>query len=172
MDRSTKKCGTCRPSAVNAIEASSRKQAANIINDEAWARVGIRIVPDMEPEETLGLLTAHLREKAPWGIQVTLEPETPSRWWHTDTSGPAFEAARRSLEMGYGIKPVVIGAGGSIPFVQTITDALGGAPALLFGVGDPYSAAHSENESLLISDWEKGCRSLIFLFSALSELKG
>jgi cysteinylglycine-S-conjugate dipeptidase len=157
---------------VNAIEASSRKQAANIINDKAWARVGVRIVPDMELEETLGLLTAHLREKAPWGIQVTLEPETPSRWWHTDTSGPAFDAARRALEMGYGIKPIILGAGGSIPFVQTITDALGGAPALLFGVGDPYSAAHSENESLLISDWEKGCRSLIFLFSALSELNG
>jgi acetylornithine deacetylase/succinyl-diaminopimelate desuccinylase-like protein len=51
--------------------------------------------------------------------------------------------------------------------VQTITDALGGVPALLFGVGDPYAAAHSENESMLITDWEKGCRSLIHLFAEL-----
>jgi cysteinylglycine-S-conjugate dipeptidase len=157
---------------VNAIEASSRKQAANIINDAAWARVGIRTVPDMDPEETLRLVKEHLLKQAPWGVQVTIEPETPSRWWRTDTGGPAFSAARKALEKGYGEKPAVVGAGGSIPFVQTITDALGGAPALLFGVGDPYSAAHSENESLLISDWEKGCLSLILLLSELAELKG
>jgi acetylornithine deacetylase/succinyl-diaminopimelate desuccinylase-like protein len=152
---------------VNAIEASSRKQAANIINDAAWARVGIRTVPDMDTDETLELLIRHLRKQAPWGVQVTIKPETPSRWWRTDTSGPAFTAARKALEKGYGATPAVVGAGGSIPFVQTITDALGGAPALLFGVGDPYSAAHSENESLLISDWQKGCRSLILLLSEL-----
>ena len=157
---------------VNAIEASSRKQAANIINDAAWARVGIRTVPDMDPDETLGLLKEHLLKQAPWGVHVTIEPETPSRWWRTDTTGPAFIAARRALEKGYGETPAVVGAGGSIPFVRTITDALGGAPALLFGVGDPGSAAHSENESLLISDWEKGCRSLILLLAELADLKG
>lgn len=158
--------------AVNAIEASSRKQAANIINDAAWARVGIRTVPDMDPEETLGLLTEHLLKQAPWGVKVTIDPESPSRWWRTDARVTAFEAALKSLEKGYGKKAVVVGAGGSIPFVHTITDALGNAPALLFGVGDPYTAAHSENESLLISDWEKGCCSLIVLFSELSERNG
>jgi acetylornithine deacetylase/succinyl-diaminopimelate desuccinylase-like protein len=161
-----------RPSiAVNAIEASSRKQAANIVNDAAWARVGIRIVPDMDPVETLGILREHLLKQAPWGVQVKIKPETPSPWWRTDTSGPVFIAARKALAQGYGVAPAIVGAGGSIPFVRNITDALGGAPALLFGVGDPYTAAHSENESLLISDWEKGCRSLILLLSELAGLK-
>jgi acetylornithine deacetylase/succinyl-diaminopimelate desuccinylase-like protein len=158
--------------AVNAMEASSRKQAANIINDTAWARIGVRIVPDMDPAHTLELLTRHLRERAPWGVQVSITPESPSPWWKTDTSGHSFEAAKRSLEQGYGAKAVIAGAGGSIPFVQTITDALHGAPALLFGVGDPYTAAHSENESLLVSDWEKGCRSLVHLFAELSKGRG
>jgi acetylornithine deacetylase/succinyl-diaminopimelate desuccinylase-like protein len=162
-----------RPSiAVNVFEASSRKQAANIINDVAYARVGVRIVPGMDADRTRELLTDHLRKQAPWGLQVTIVPESPSQWWETGTTGPVFEAALRSLERGYGRKPVIAGCGGSIPFVQAITDALGGAPALLFGVGDPYTAAHSEDESLLVSDWEKGCRSLIHLFAELAGTTG
>ena len=155
--------------AVNAMEASSRKQAANIINDVAWVRIGIRIVPDMDPEETLKQLKDHLMKHAPWGVNVSIQPETPSRWWRTETHGPVFEAAVSALEKGYGKKPEIVGAGGSIPFVQTITETLGNIPALLFGVGDPYSAAHSENESLLISDWESACKSVIHLFSELAE---
>ena len=161
-----------RPSiAVNAIEASSRKQAANIINDVAWARIGVRIVPDMDPIRTLELLKDHLMKQAPWGTQVTVTPESPSRWWRTDTEGPFFEAALKALEKGYGKKPAITGAGGSIPFVQTITETLGGVPALLFGVGDPYAAAHSENESLVIADWESACRSMIHLFAELGNMK-
>jgi acetylornithine deacetylase/succinyl-diaminopimelate desuccinylase-like protein len=161
-----------RPSiAVNAIEASSRKQAANIINDVAWARIGVRIVPDMDPLRTLELLKDHLMKQAPWGTQVTITPESPSRWWRTDTDGPVFEAALTALEKGYGRRPAIIGAGGSIPFVRTITETLGGVPALLFGVGDPYAAAHSENESLVIADWESACRSMIHLFAELGKMK-
>jgi acetylornithine deacetylase/succinyl-diaminopimelate desuccinylase-like protein len=161
-----------RPSiAVNAIEASSRKQAANIINDAAWARIGVRIVPDMDPQRTLELLKDHLMKQAPWGTQVTITPESPSHWWRTDTDGPVFEAAMTALEKGYGRRPAIVGAGGSIPFVRTITETLGGVPALLFGVGDPYAAAHSENESLVIADWESACRSMIHLFAELGKMK-
>ncbi|MDA8098233.1 MAG: M20/M25/M40 family metallo-hydrolase [Nitrospiraceae bacterium] len=162
-----------RPSiAVNAFEASSRKQAANIVNDTAWARIGIRIVPDMDPQETLDMLRNHLVKQAPWGVQVDVRPESPSNWWRTDTSGPVFAAALQALEAGYGRKPAIVGAGGSIPFVRTITETLGGVPALLFGVGDPYSAAHSENESLDLSDWESACKSMIHFLGNLAKAAG
>jgi acetylornithine deacetylase/succinyl-diaminopimelate desuccinylase-like protein len=158
-----------RPSiAVNAFEASSRKQAANIVNDSAWARIGVRIVPDMDPRETLELLKAHLMNHARWGVQVDIRAESPSSWWRTDTEGAVFKTALSALEKGYGRKPAIVGAGGSIPFVRTMTESLGGAPALLFGVGDPYAASHSENESLVIADWESACRSLILLFAELA----
>lgn len=160
-----------RPSiSVNAIEAGSRKHAANIINDKAWARLGIRTVQDMDPNETVELLKRHLLDNAPWGVKVEIEPESPSDWWLAEMKGPVFDAALAALEEGYGRKPHVVGAGGSVPFVRTITEMLGGVPALLIGVGDPYSAAHSENESLLLSDWEKAAKALIHLFYRLGRL--
>jgi acetylornithine deacetylase/succinyl-diaminopimelate desuccinylase-like protein len=122
----------------------------------------------MDPHETLELLKTHLLNHAPWGVQVDIRAESPSSWWRTDTEGPVFKAALSALEKGFGRRPAIVGAGGSIPFVRTMTDCLGGAPALLFGVGDPYAAAHSENESLVIADWESACRSLIILCAELA----
>lgn len=149
---------------VNAIQASSRQMAGNIVCDVAWARVGIRIVPDQEPEQIRALLTEHLRAGAPWGLEVSIKKAVGDTWWMTDAKGRAFEMGRKALALGYGKEPVLQGCGGSIPFVGPFAEALGGVPALLVGVEDPYTNAHSENESLHLGDFHAAVRSEIHLF--------
>ncbi|RYZ71184.1 MAG: dipeptidase, partial [Proteobacteria bacterium] len=155
---------------VNAIQASSRKQAGNIINDVAWAKVSIRIVDGMDPRQVMRILKDHLKKVVPWGLELSLTSEGEgASGWATKPEGPAFEAARESMKAGYGVEPYLIGCGGTIPFVRPFEEALGGAPALLIGVEDPYTNAHGENESLLISDFQKACRSHVLLFQSLAE---
>jgi acetylornithine deacetylase/succinyl-diaminopimelate desuccinylase-like protein len=156
---------------VNAIQASSRKDCANIVNEAAWCHMGLRIVENMDPRATLAALKAHLLKNAPWGVTVEFAHETASPAWSCSPDSEAFQRAARALAKGYGAKETVfLGCGGSIPFVGPFSSTLGGAPALLVGVEDPYTNPHSENESLHLGDFEKGIRSAILLFEELAGL--
>jgi acetylornithine deacetylase/succinyl-diaminopimelate desuccinylase-like protein len=158
-----------RPSlTVIALEARPIKGSSNQIIDSARARLSLRIVPNMDPKEAGRLLVKKLTTKPPYGIKVTAKVTGGTPWWTTDPEGPAFEAARRALKSGFGKETAMIGAGGSIGFVQPFADLLGGAPCLLMGVEDPECNAHSENESLHLGDWLKCMKSAIYLYDELS----
>ncbi len=156
--------------AISALEAAPLAGASNQIVPSARARVGIRTVPDMDANHTAELLCAHLRQHAPWNVRVTTEIQTAGNWWMTKPAGPAFEAAERALQKGFQNESVYIGCGGSIPFVEPFARVLGGVPALLIGLEDPICNAHSENESLLVSDFVKAIRSAVYLYDELSRL--
>src|SRR4029079_18981210 len=85
-------------------------------------------------------------------------------------AGPGLEAARRALKAGFKKEAAMIGAGGSIGFVQPFSDLLGGALSLLAGVEDPPCNAHSENESLHLADFKKCIASTVYLYDELSRV--
>jgi acetylornithine deacetylase/succinyl-diaminopimelate desuccinylase-like protein len=160
-----------RPSlTVIATESHPIKGSSNQIVDSARARLSLRTVPNMNGPEAGRLLVKTLTAKPPYGVKVTAKVNGTTPWWTTDPEGPAFEAARRALKAGFGKETAMIGAGGSIGFVQPFADLLGGAPCLLMGVEDPACNAHSENESLHLGDWSKCTKAAIHLYDELSRV--
>jgi cysteinylglycine-S-conjugate dipeptidase len=153
--------------AINAIQAGERGRTGNVLMDAAWARLGIRIVPDLDGETVLRQLTAHLQAHCPPWAELTISDARAGEAWATATAHPAFAAAREALRLGYGVAPIEIGCGASIPFVGEITARLGGIPALLIGVEDPACAAHAENESVHLGDLRSAIAAEAALFGLL-----
>jgi len=161
-----------RPSAtVIAFEAQPIAGSSNQILDAARARIALRTVPRMDSRAAGERLARALTARPPHGAHVTARVVRSTPWWTTDPEGPAFEAARRALRKGFGKEAVLMGAGGSIGFVQPFAEFLEGAPCLLTGVEDPECGAHSENESLHLGDWRKCMRAAVHLYDELSRLK-
>jgi acetylornithine deacetylase/succinyl-diaminopimelate desuccinylase-like protein len=166
---------TWRKPAVTIIaqEASSLKGASNQVLPRASAIVSCRIVPDQDPDEAFRQMRDFLSADPPWGVKVKVEPRGSFvKWWMTDPTGPAFEAAMGAMKLGFGREAVAIGCGGTIGFVGPLADLLGGTPALLLGIEDPQSNAHAPNESLHEADWKALMRSLCHLFANLGALPG
>jgi len=160
-----------RPSlTVIATESHEFAGSSNQIVDSARARLSLRTVPDMDGRKAGEQLVKKLTKKPPFGVEVTAKINGSTPWWTTDPDGPAFEAARRALKAGFKKDAAMIGAGGSIGFVQPFSDLLGGAPCLLTGVEDPPCNAHSENESLHLADFKKCIASTVYLYDELSRV--
>jgi len=159
-----------RPSlTVIGIDAHPIKGSSNQIIARAAARLSLRLAPGQEPDRVIEQLRAHVEHHAPWGLELRFRALEGAPAWQTDPSGPAFDAARRALRAGFGAEPVLMGVGGSIPFVGPFADAFGGIPALLLGPADPHSRIHGENESLHLGDWHKLMASEVHLLSELSD---
>lgn len=150
---------------IHAFEAGSKEMCGNVIQDKAWARVGIRLAPMMDPVKAEEIVAKHLNENIPWGLNVKINFEPPARPWLAPTDHVIVKDLMKALEKGYGNKAVFAGCGATIPLAEPMSKSLGDVPVLLVGIEDPDSKAHSENESLLITEFEKAIRSQIEFFN-------
>jgi acetylornithine deacetylase/succinyl-diaminopimelate desuccinylase-like protein len=144
--------------------------SSNQIVASATARLSLRLSAGQDPERVGEQLRSHLAKRVPWGLELEVVPHGGSPAWQTEPDGPAFVAARTALRDGFGTEPVLMGVGGSIPFVGPFVAAFGGIPAILLGPADPASRIHGEDESLHLDDWGKLIESEVRLLAELVSL--
>jgi len=139
------------------IDAPRTGEATNQIVPSARAKVSMRLAPGDDPRRAMDALTRHLESNVPWGAVLSVHPGGLGSPHRLDPSGPAFAAYRRACAEAWGVQPVDVGSGGTIPFVAAVADSFPHAELLLTGVEDPESNAHSENESIDLEEFQRCC---------------
>ncbi len=141
--------------------------AKTVIPARAGAKVSCRLVPDQDPDEIADRLEQTVLRLAPEAVRVTVTRLHGARPCLTPRDHPAVQAAARALAQGFGVQPVFIREGGTIPVVPLFQERLG-APVVMVGFALPDCHAHAPNERLERENFEKGLRSLAILWDELA----
>ncbi|WP_159702929.1 dipeptidase [Arthrobacter sp. 18067] len=136
------------------IDVPAVDLASNTLIPAARAKFSMRLAPGQDPEAAMEAVREHLESHASFGARVTFHPGEKGCSFSTDTSSPAARIALWALGESWGVTPVEMGIGGSIPFISDLIDAYPDVQILVTGVEDPDSRAHSANESLDIKDFQ------------------
>lgn len=154
------------------IDTTSVAAASNTLIPRARAKISMRVAPGGDAAAHLDALTAHLQQHAPWGAQVTVTPGDLGEPYAIDASGAVYDAARAAFRQAWGVDPVDMGMGGSIPFIAEFAAAFPQAKILVTGVEDPATQAHSVNESLHLGVLERAAIAEALLLANLANLAG
>lgn len=145
-----------RPAAsVLAIDATPVQDASNTLIPTARAKVSLRLAPGQDADAAEAALRDHLLANAPWGARVEVEAGQNGAGSVISLDDDRARAALDAFAEAFGVAPVEIGVGGSIPIVAEFADRNPGALVLVTAVTDPTSHMHGIDESLDLGDFAK-----------------
>lgn len=140
-----------------------------IIPAHAHAKISCRLVTAQDPEKIGRQVEAALRAAAPAGLQVEVRNLGNGDPFLTPLGDPYLVAAAGALEETFGMSPLYIREGGSIPIAALFQRELG-LPVVLLGFTPPDDNAHAPNESMDLGNFEGGIRAVIRALDAVSTL--
>jgi acetylornithine deacetylase/succinyl-diaminopimelate desuccinylase-like protein len=151
------------------IDAPSVAVASNTLIPVARAKFSLRLAPGQSPEDAMEAMRRHMEVHAPFGARVEFTPGEMGNAFMTDTTSDAARLALWALGEAWGVEPVEIGVGGSIPFIADLCEVYPDVQLLVTGVEDPDSRAHSANESLHLGDFRNAIVAEALLLLALNQ---
>jgi len=151
------------------FDAPSVALSSNTIAPKATAKLSLRIAAGQDPTAALDALRTHLLENAPLGAQVVVRDGELGKPFQAPADSAAMRAARTAFEQAWGVPPVDIGIGGSIPFIADLLEVFPDAAILVTGVEDPDSRAHGADESVHLGELEKVVLAEALLLDGLAQ---
>jgi len=144
---------TWRPflSIVGAEGLPAINDAGNVLRPHTALKLSLRIPPLVNGERATQDMKRILETDPPLGAKVTFEPDLAATGWHAPATAPWLkDVVNAASKQFYGKPAMMMGEGGTIPFMAILGESFPKAQFLITGVLGPKSNAHGPNEFLHI----------------------
>jgi acetylornithine deacetylase/succinyl-diaminopimelate desuccinylase-like protein len=142
--------------------------AKTVIPAIAKAKVSLRLPPALKSGEVFQLLQARVKELAPADVEVTVQNIHGGEAVLVTPDSVPMQAAVAALREAYGIEPVLIREGGSIPIAALFYEILD-VPVVLMGFGLPDDNLHAPNEKYSLTQFYRGIRAVAGFMQKMGE---
>ncbi|GIH15901.1 M20/M25/M40 family metallo-hydrolase [Rugosimonospora africana] len=161
--------GTVRPAlVVSALDAGlTGGRGRAVVVAQARAHLNLRLAPGQDPRRMHAELTRRIRALARPGTRAELTVASAAPPVELPVSGPVVAAARAACRHGFGVEPVLLRAGGTIPAVYELA-VRRGVPTVLIGFALPDDRMHAPDERLSVRAFDRGVRTAAAFLLAVS----
>ena len=127
-----------------------------VIPSEAHAKITCRLVPDQDPDEIASLVARHLEDHKPAGTRLEVSyGDHGARPYAIGADHPALAAASEALTAVYGVKPLVVRMGGTVPISELFQRHMG-IDTVFFSFSTADEDYHAPNEFFRVHRLDEG----------------
>jgi len=142
-----------------------------VIPCEAHAKITCRLVPGQDPAEIVQLITRHLEANVPSGTTLSVTPGdhgTPAA--HIESGHYALTAAATALEAVYGVKPLLVRMGATVPIMELFKRHMG-IDTVYFSFSTSDEDYHAPNEFFRLRRLDEGMQAWARYWTLLGEVR-
>ena len=140
-----------------------------IIPAHAHAKISTRLVANQDSEKIFGLIADYIARVAPKSVRYSIERLGDGNPSLTPIDNPATQAAARAIKATFGVTPLYIREGGSVPVCASFESILGLSTVLL-GFAPADGNFHAPNEWMWMSNYETGIRTIVRYWDEIAAL--
>ena len=129
----------------------------------------MRLVPNQSSEEITRLFERHFKRIAPAHVKVKVTPHHGGEGVVIPTNFKGYQAAKKAMHKSFGVDPIPVRSGGSIPIVPMFEEVLG-LKTILLGFGLDSDVIHSPNEHFGLFNFYKGIETIPYFYQYFAEL--
>jgi acetylornithine deacetylase/succinyl-diaminopimelate desuccinylase-like protein len=127
-----------------------------VIPSEAHAKITCRLVPDQDPHEVVALITRHLESHVPPGTRLSVSVgDHGTRAGHIAMDHPALKTADAALHAVYGVKPLIVRMGATVPIIDLFKRNMG-LDTVFFSFSTADEDYHAPNEFFRVHRLHEG----------------